>query len=125
MKAIQHISVLFLYLWVMVGISIGTHFCSGEPVSTRLLGGVEQPPACCCGDAEDMEGCCNTSVSTLRVDDAHTAVLDTFSPEFSVQFVPALTAPRVAAPAFVTPAEVVHPPGSTVPTHILDCSFLI
>lgn len=125
MKAIRHISILLLYLWVMVGVSVATHFCAGEPVSASLLNGTEQGAACCCGGTEDMEGCCNTSVSTLRVDDAHTAVLDTFSPEFSVEFVPAAAVPLFAASPRLIPAELVHPPGSTVPAHLLDCALLI
>lgn len=125
MKALRHTVLLLLYVWVTVGMTVATHFCAGEPVSAQALGGAEQGAVCCCGEADDMEGCCSTSVTTVRVEDAHTAAAGSFFAVFQAE---ALQATADALPPFapsLLPAEVVRPPGSFIPSHILACSLLI
>jgi hypothetical protein len=125
MKTARHITVLLLYVLVTVGMTVATHFCAGEPVSANLLNGTEHSAPCCCGDQEDMEGCCSTSVSTLRVDDAHASATGFSSAVMQVEHLsPATDLVLPVAPS-ILPAEVVRPPGTAIPAHLLDCSFLI
>jgi len=125
MKTGRNIAILLLYLWVMVGMTVATHFCAGEPVSATLLAGKEQSAACCCGD-EPMEGCCSTSVTTMRVDDVHTSAAETpIAPLGISDQTPAIAGLLFSASPRVLPAEIVRPPGDSLPAHLLGCSLLI
>jgi hypothetical protein len=124
-KAARTLGLLLLYLWVTVGMTVATHFCAGEPMSATLLAGAGQGAPCCCGDAGDMGGCCSTSVTTLRVDDAHAASAESFSATVTAEMFPAAEYPSLLQTGHSLPAEIVRPPGPQIPLHILDCSFLI
>jgi len=124
MKAARNIAILLLYLWVMVGMTVATHFCDGEPVSASLLAGTERSAACCCGD-EPMEGCCSTSVTTMCVDDVHTSVAGTFIAPLIVEQIAAFSGPLFPDSPRVLPAEIVRPPGDSILAHLLGCSLLI
>ena len=125
MKGVRHIGLLLLYLWVTVGLTVATHFCGGEPVSASLLAGTGQNAACCCGDEGEMEGCCNTSIATLRLEAEHTASSDLFVTSFDVEQIPSTEETLPPSAPSTSPAECGRPPGTSVPTHILACSLLI
>jgi hypothetical protein len=82
MRSLYRIGLVALYLGVTVGISVATHICAGEPVSTRLLGHPPSEPAECCGDDEPLCGCCSTVVTTLHLDDDHLLTTE-WSPDFA------------------------------------------
>ena len=125
MRAVRHITLLLLYLLVTVGMTVATHFCGGEPVSWNFLDGTEQSAGCCCGDEGEMSGCCSTSIATLRVDDVHTVAGESlFAPLHVEQIHAPVDRPLPASP-HVLAAGLVRPPGTSVPTHLLDCSLLI
>ena len=125
MRAARHITLLLLYLLVTVGMTVATHFCGGEPVSSDLLAGTEQNAGCCCGDEGQMDGCCSTSFATLRVDDAHTVSVEPLFASLHVEQIHAPADLLLPASPHVLATGLVRPPGTSVPTHLLDCSLLI
>lgn len=125
MRTVLRTSISLLYLGVTVGMTVATHFCGGEPVSSNILDGTGEYTSCCCGDQEPMEGCCSTSITTLRVGDAHTSTSESFSVSFEFELIPAAQDPLFPIPPLIIPAELLHPPGPGAPTHILHCSLLI
>lgn len=125
MRVVRHISLLLLYLLVTVGMTVATHFCGGEPVASNLLDGTEQSAGCCCGDTGEMDGCCSTSIATLRVDDVHTVSSESLVAPLHLELITAPSEPPLPIYPRVAVADLVRPPGGTVPTHILTCSLLI
>jgi hypothetical protein len=125
MKAVRHITLLLLYLYVTVGITVATHFCAGEPVSATLLAGGRQAASCCCEDAEDMEGCCDTSVSTLRVDDVHTTPADASGTDLVIGLVAQTAGPAQESAPRSFHAGASTRPGPAVSPVLLGCSLLI
>jgi hypothetical protein len=125
MRAVRHITLLLLYLLVTVGMTVATHFCGGEPVSSNLLDGTEQNAGCCCGDEGQMDGCCSTSIATLRLDDVHTVSGESLCAPLHVEQIPAPADRLLPASPHVSVTGPVRPPGSSVPTRLLTCSLLI
>ena len=125
MKPLLHTGIALLYVWVSVGMTVATHYCGGEPVSAAVLEGAATDASCCCGEQEPMEGCCNTSITMLRLGDAHTAVsegvtISTFSEQVAIQ---ADQLPPEVPQTLAARLE--WPPGTGGPTHILHCVLLI
>jgi hypothetical protein len=125
MRVVRHITLVLLYVMVTVGMTVATHFCGGEPVSSSLLGGTERRAGCCCGDEGQMDGCCSTSIATLRVDDVHTVSGESLFVPLHVEQVLAPADRLLPASPHVSVAGLVRPPGSSVPTRLLTCSLLI
>lgn len=125
MKVLLHIGIMFLYLWVSIGVTVATHYCAGEPFSSNMLDGAVADLTCCCGAQEMMENCCSTSITTLHLDDVHTLASASFSVSFHNEQIPVLADPLfLRTPAAFT-ATLERPPGTGNPTHLLHCVLLI
>jgi hypothetical protein len=125
MNSFLHIGMALVYVWVSVGMTVATHYCGGEPVSATVLEGSATDAPCCCGGQEPMEGCCSTSMTTLRVADAHTAVSEVVTIySFSEQIAVQVDQLRLETPHTFS-ARLEWPPGTGGPTHILHCALLI
>lgn len=125
MRTALRTAISIIYLALSVGTTVATHFCGDEPVSARLLKGAQEDAPCCCGDEDSSQGCCTTGTTTIRGEDAHEASDFGSSPlaiSAPVLMPRELLVPRIP---FVFPPTLWHQTRTDVPTHLLDCSFLI
>jgi len=126
-KTAVHIVFVGLYLAVTTGLTVVTHFCGTEPVSSGLLSSTPTEPDSCCGTEEPEAGCCTTSVVTLILHDDHAA-----SPAWSPLSLAENALPEISSAAAVFPAglrtvrhEGKSPPGSATSLSLLNCTLLI
>ena len=125
MRSVTCITFVALYLALTVGISIATHLCGGEPVSTDLLSHSPSEPDDCCGPNEHPDGCCSTVVTTFCLDDAHVLNAE-WTPVFVAFVLPGMPdEPLCADPVFATAPRSVGPPFDGPPLHILHSALLI
>jgi len=118
-------AISLMYLTLTVGMTVATHFCGDEPVSTRMLKGAQDDAPCCCGDEDSSAGCCTTGITTIRGEDAHEATGFGRSPFFIATQILVPREPLVPRTQFILPSTLLHQTRTDVPTHLLDCSFLI
>lgn len=125
MRISLRIALTAVYLLLTVGLSVATHFCGNEPVSTGLLSHAPAEPADCCGDDEPMDGCCSTVVTTLQLNDAHVLNIE-WTPQFVSTDLPDMmdTPPVVETDHIGVPCAA-GPPGEAPPLHILHATLLI
>jgi hypothetical protein len=125
MRSVIRIAFVTLYLALTVGISIATHLCGGEPVSTDLLSHRPSEPDDCCGPNEQTDGCCSTVVTTVRIDDAHVLNAE-WTPVFAAFDLPCMPdEPLCADPNVATAPRSAGPPVEGPPLHILHSALLI
>jgi hypothetical protein len=125
MSSVTRIAFVALYLTLTVGISIATHLCGGEPVSTDLLSHRPSEPDDCCGPNEHPGGCCSTVVTTVRIDDAHVLNAE-WAPVFAAFDLPGTSDEALCAdPAFTIAPRSAGPPFDGPPLHILHSVLLI
>ena len=72
-----------------------------------------------------MEGCCSTSIATLRLDDVHTVSSESLSTPYHVEQISTPADQLLPVAPQIPLADLVRPPGACVPTHLLNCSLLI
>lgn len=118
-------AVALMYLSLTVGMTVATHFCANEPVSARMLKGAPGDAPFCCGDEDSSQGCCTTGITTIRGEDAHEATGFGLSPLFIATQNLAPGGPFVSRVPFVFSSPLSHHIRTDVPTHLLNCSFLI
>ena len=122
-------SILFtaVYLTVVVGVTISIHLCGGvvTAVSANPLGGSSDP--CGCTDDGSADACCQTTVSTFQLDNAHTPVVAAEAPAFQsllIALIPVLDdAPFT--PLTLTQSIAEFPFPTHPPAHILNRTLLI
>ena len=126
-KTALHIVFVCLYLAVTTGLTVVTHFCGTEPVSSGLLASAPAEPDACCGSEEPATGCCTNSVISLVLHDDHAA-----SPAWSPLSLAGNALPEILSAAAlpstdhtVTRHEGVSPPGSATSISLLNCTLLI
>jgi len=126
-KTAVHILFVCLYLAVTTGLTVVTHFCGTEPVSSGLLSSTPAEPDSCCGTEEPETGCCTNSVISLVLHDDHAA-----SPAWSPLSLSGNVLPEIPSAAPVLPAvhstirhEGISPPGSATSLLLLNCTLLI
>lgn len=125
MHSLIRISFVALYLALTVGISIATHLCGGEPVSTDLLSHRPSEPDDCCGPDEQPDGCCSTVVTTVHIDDAHVLNVE-WTPVFAVFDLPGTPDEHLCTdPIFATAPRSAGSPFDGPPLHILNSALLI
>ena len=126
-KTALHILFVCLYLAVTTGLTVVTHFCGAEPVSSGLFASTPAEPDSCCGTEEPATDCCTNSIISLVLHDDHAA-----SPAWSPLSLAGNALPEVlSAPAVpsldrtITRHEGVSPPGSATSLSLLNCTLLI
>jgi hypothetical protein len=126
-KKAVHIVFVCLYLAVTTGITVVTHFCGSEPVSSGMLSSRPAEPDCCCGTEEPATGCCTNTFTSLVVHDDHAASPAWDPLPLAGTALPVLTcaAELPSVTSFTVQHEGVSPPGSAIPLPLLNCSLLI
>jgi hypothetical protein len=114
---------MLLYVAVIIGVTVATHFCAGRAMSADLVAGHQQDPSCPCGMEGPVDDCCKTVVSTFRVSDDHTMVSPWVAPVFAGTFLPQPIVFSAPVEPFVFTASAFHPPG--ISQRILICSLLV
>ncbi|GAA4461207.1 hypothetical protein GCM10023093_05450 [Nemorincola caseinilytica] len=59
---------MVLYMAAAVGFSCSFHYCGGEYEGVHFTADVEKN---CCGESEDTDGCCHTTVVSAKYKDDH------------------------------------------------------
>ena len=126
-KTAVHILFVCLYLAVTTGLTVVTHFCGTEPVSSGLLSSTPAEPDSCCGPEEPSTGCCTNTVVSLVLNDDHAV-----SPAWSPLSLAGIALPELPFAAslpshacITVRRESASPPGSATPLSLLNCTLLI
>ncbi len=126
-KTAFHIVFIGLYLAVTTGLTVVTHFCGTEPVSSGLVSSTPAEPDSCCGTEEPATGCCTNLVISLVLHDDH-AASPAWSPLSLAGNALPVTPSTVAVLSPERPAvryEGISPPGSATSLSLLNCTLLI
>jgi hypothetical protein len=126
-KTAFHIVFIGLYLAVTTGLTVVTHFCGSEPVSSGLLSSTPAEPDSCCGTEEPATGCCTNLVINLVLHDDHAASPAWSPPSLAGNALP--VTPSAGAVLSPDHAPIRHegesPPGSATSLSLLNCTLLI